>query len=101
MAYKAVFRGNALKEFEGLSQGQKKAIAKKIKAIQADPFARGSVELKKYAPLRRIKAGDARMIYDPEPDTQGQLSMWRFGVDHSIYDDLGDLYEAYLSELMP
>src|SRR5215470_13807032 len=97
MAFRAVFRGDALKEFEHLTPGQRKAIAKQIDAIEADPFTEDSVELEGFAPLRRIKAGDARVIYDPEPDAQGRLSLLAFGTDHSIYD-LDERFKEYLSE---
>jgi mRNA-degrading endonuclease RelE of RelBE toxin-antitoxin system len=96
MAYKFVFRGNSLKEFEHLTQGQKKAIAEKIKALDINPFAEGKT-LDRYPPLRRVKAGDARMIYDPEPDAKGRLSILVFGTDHSIYT-LDELFKEYLSE---
>jgi hypothetical protein len=86
MAYRAVFRGDSFKEFQRLTQGQRKAIAVKIDAIETDPFAEGSIALASYAPLRRIKASDAKMIYDPEPDANGRLSILAFGTDHSIYE---------------
>jgi mRNA-degrading endonuclease RelE of RelBE toxin-antitoxin system len=95
MAYKFVFRGESLKEFEHLTQGQRKAIAEKIKALENNPFGEGKT-LENYAPLRRVKAGDARMIYDPEPDAKGRLSILAFGTDHSIYE-LDELLKEYLS----
>jgi mRNA-degrading endonuclease RelE of RelBE toxin-antitoxin system len=76
MVYKFVFRASALKEFEGLTQGQRKAISEKLKALEADPFAEGKT-LEKYAPLRRVKAGDVRVIFDPEADAKGRLIIWR------------------------
>jgi len=85
MAYKVVFRGDSSKEFDHLTQGQQKAIAAKIDAIAIDPMADGKT-LEGYAPLRRVKAGDVRMVYDPEPDAQGRISILRFGTDHSVYD---------------
>jgi mRNA-degrading endonuclease RelE of RelBE toxin-antitoxin system len=48
MAYKFVFRASAQKEFESLTQGQRKAISEKLKALEADPFAEGKT-LEKYA----------------------------------------------------
>ena len=76
-------------------QGQKKAIAEKIKALEIDPFAEGKT-LDRYPPLHRVKAGDAKMIYDPEPDANGRLSILAFGTDHSIYE-LDELFKEYLS----
>jgi len=96
MGYKFVFRADAQKEFENLTQGQKKAISEKLKAFESDPPAEGKT-LEKYAPLRRVKAGGVRVIYDPEPDARGRLSIWRVGTDHSIYD-LDQLFQVYLSE---
>jgi len=77
-------------------QGQKKAIAEKIKALEVDPFVEGKT-LDRYPPLRRVKAGDARMIYDPEPDANGRLSILVFGTDHSIYEH-DELFKEYLRE---
>jgi mRNA-degrading endonuclease RelE of RelBE toxin-antitoxin system len=96
MAYKFVFRRSAQKEFENLTQGQRKAISEKLKALESDPFAEGKT-LDGYAPLRRVKAGDVRVIYDPEPDVRGRLSIWRIGVDHSIYE-LEGLFKEYQSD---
>jgi mRNA-degrading endonuclease RelE of RelBE toxin-antitoxin system len=95
MVYKFVFRASAQKEFERLSQGQRKAISEKLKALEADPFAEGKT-IEKYAPLRRVKAGDVRVIFDPEADAKGRLFIWRIGSDHSVYD-LDDLFKEYRS----
>jgi mRNA-degrading endonuclease RelE of RelBE toxin-antitoxin system len=59
MNYKFVFRASAHKEFESLTQGQRKAISEKLRALEADPFAEGRT-LERYAPLRRVKAGGVR-----------------------------------------
>lgn len=92
MAYRFVFRFTAQKEFENLTQGQRKAIFEKLKAIEADPFAEGKT-LDGYAPLRRAKAGGVRVVYDPEPDAQGRLWILRIGADHSVYEGLEDLWD--------
>jgi mRNA-degrading endonuclease RelE of RelBE toxin-antitoxin system len=99
MAYKVVFRGNSSKEFESLTQGQKKAFAGIIRVFENNPSAEGSKTLVRYAPLRRVKTGNIRVIYDLEPDTEDRLSLSRIGADHSIYDDLADLYREYLSDI--
>ncbi len=96
MAYKFIFRHNAQKEFENLTQGQRKAISDKLRTLESHPHAEGKT-LKGCAPLRRVKAGDVRVIYDPEPDARGRLSIWRIGVDHSIYA-LEELFGEYQSE---
>jgi hypothetical protein len=41
-----------------ITQGQRKAISEKLKAPEIDPFAQGKT-LERYAPLRRVKAGDS------------------------------------------
>ena len=87
MAYRVIFRTSAEKEFAALTQGQKKALFAKLKLLETDPAPFESVELKGYAPLRRIKAGDARAIYD-EPDEKGRIFILRVGTDHDIYDDI-------------
>jgi hypothetical protein len=79
MAYKAVFRADALREFEHLTQGQQKAIARKIDAIQSDPFTGDSIELDGFAPLRRIKSGDARRSTIPNWTLRAGCRCWRSG----------------------
>jgi mRNA-degrading endonuclease RelE of RelBE toxin-antitoxin system len=70
--YKVIFRRSAEKEFDALTQGQRKALFEKLKLLESDSAPPDTVELKGYAPLRRIKAGDVRAIYD-EPDTKQSL----------------------------
>jgi len=96
MAYKFVFRGSAQREFESLTQGQRKAISDKLRTLETNPLAEGKT-LESYAPLRRLKAGDVRVIYDPEPDSRDRISIWRIGTDHSIYN-LDDLFNEYRSD---
>jgi mRNA-degrading endonuclease RelE of RelBE toxin-antitoxin system len=90
LEYKVIFRQSAAKEFDALSQGQKKALFEKLKLLESDPVPPESVELMGYAPLRRIKAGDARAIYD-EPDTKRRIFILRVGSDHDVYNDVDDL----------
>jgi mRNA-degrading endonuclease RelE of RelBE toxin-antitoxin system len=90
VGYKVIFRESAEKEFDALSQGRRKALFEKLKLLEEDPAPPGALELEGYAPLRRIKAGDARAIYDA-PDAQGRIFVLRVGVDHSIYDAMDDL----------
>jgi mRNA-degrading endonuclease RelE of RelBE toxin-antitoxin system len=92
VGYTVIFRKSAQKEFEALSQGQKKALFQKLKLLEEDAAPSETVQLADYAPLRRIKAGDARAIYD-EPDARGRIFILRVGGDHSIYDDLGELVD--------
>jgi mRNA-degrading endonuclease RelE of RelBE toxin-antitoxin system len=96
MVYKFVFRGSAQKEFESLTQGQRKAISEKLKTLETNPLADGKT-LEKYAPLRRVKAGDVRVIYDQDPDPKDRISIWRIGTDHSIYE-LDDLFKEIWSD---
>jgi mRNA-degrading endonuclease RelE of RelBE toxin-antitoxin system len=95
--YKVIFDERAEKEFAALSQGQRKAIFDKLKLLETDPAPPGSVELKKYAPLRRIKAGDARAIYD-EPDGNDRIFVLRIGTDQSIYQNIEALVDNDASE---
>jgi mRNA interferase RelE/StbE len=90
VAYKVIFRKSAEKEFEALSQGRRKALFDKLKLLEDDPAPPGTIELEGYAPLRRIKAGDARAIYDA-PDAEGRIFILRVGTDHGIYDAMDDL----------
>jgi mRNA-degrading endonuclease RelE of RelBE toxin-antitoxin system len=88
--YKVIFRKTAEKEFDALSQGQKKALFEKLKLLQHDPAPPETIELKGYAPLRRIKAGNARAIYDA-PDAMGRIFVLRVGASHGIYEAVGEL----------
>jgi mRNA-degrading endonuclease RelE of RelBE toxin-antitoxin system len=90
--YTVVFRKSAQREFEALSQGQKKALFQKLKVLEENPTPSETVELVQYAPLRRIKAGDARAIYDA-PDARNRIFILRVGSDHSIYDNLDEIVE--------
>jgi mRNA-degrading endonuclease RelE of RelBE toxin-antitoxin system len=90
--YKVIFRESAEKEFDALTQGQRKALFEKLKLLETDPAPPGTDELAGYAPLRRIKAGNARAIYD-EPDARGRIFILRVGTDHNIYDNIGDLLD--------
>jgi mRNA-degrading endonuclease RelE of RelBE toxin-antitoxin system len=80
-----------------LSTVEKRAIDRKFQVLENDPCPAESKALDKYAPLRRIKAGYVRVIYDPEPDSRNRLYILRVGIDHSIYD-LDDLLRDYRSE---
>jgi mRNA-degrading endonuclease RelE of RelBE toxin-antitoxin system len=85
VVYKVIFRKSAEKEFEALSQGRRKALFAKLKLLEDDPAPPETVELRGYAPLRRIKTGDVRAIYD-EPDAEERIFILRVGTDHGIYD---------------
>lgn len=96
MAYKFIFRFTAQNEFESLTQGQKKAIFEKLKTIEVDPMGQGKT-LVGYESLRRVKAGNVRAIYDPEPDAKGHISILRIGTNHSVYE-LEELAKKYLAK---
>ena len=88
--YRVIFDERAEREFEALTQGQKKALFNKLRLLTTNPAPAETVELKGYAPLRRIKAGDARAIYD-EPDSNGRIFIMRVGSDHEIYQNIETL----------
>jgi len=90
VTYRVIFRKSAEKEFDALSQGQRKALFDKLKLLESNPAPVETVELKGYAPLRRIKAGNVRAIYDP-PDERGRIFILRIGTDHDVYHDIDDL----------
>lgn len=92
MGYTVIFRESAEKEFDALSPGRKKALFQKLKLLEDDPAPAETVELQGYAPLRRIKAGDARAIYD-EPDAKGRIFILRVGTDHDMYEDIEELLD--------
>jgi mRNA-degrading endonuclease RelE of RelBE toxin-antitoxin system len=88
-------RKDVQRDFDRLSRVQQKAILKKLKSLESDPRPADSKELDGFAPLRRIKAGDVRAIYDPEPDTRDRIWVWRIGTDHELYELLGELFEEW------
>jgi mRNA-degrading endonuclease RelE of RelBE toxin-antitoxin system len=88
-------RKDVQRDFDRLSRVQQKAILEKLKSLESDPRPAGSKELEGFAPLRRIKAGDVRAIYDPEPDTRDRIWVWRIGTDHEIYGLRGELFEEW------
>ena len=90
MTYKVIFRESAEREFDALSDGERKAIAKELKKLTKTHKPRGSVELSGYAPLRRVKAGGVRAIYD-EPDSRNRIFVLRIGTNHDVYSDLNSL----------
>jgi mRNA-degrading endonuclease RelE of RelBE toxin-antitoxin system len=90
--YKVIFDRNAEREFAALSEGQRKTIFEKLKALADNPAPMESVQLEGYSPLRRIKAGDVRAIFD-QPDVRGRIFVLRFGTDHDVYEDLDELIE--------
>jgi mRNA-degrading endonuclease RelE of RelBE toxin-antitoxin system len=91
-------RRDVQRDFDRLSRIQQKAILEKLKSLESDPYPAGSKELEGFAPLRRIKAGDVRAIYDPEPDSWDRIWVWRIGTDHEIYELLGELLEEWARE---
>jgi mRNA-degrading endonuclease RelE of RelBE toxin-antitoxin system len=88
-------RKDVQRDFGRLSRVQQKAILKKLKSLESDPRPADSKELEGFAPLRRIKAGDVRAIYDPEPDARDRIWVWRIGTDHELYELLGELFEEW------
>jgi mRNA-degrading endonuclease RelE of RelBE toxin-antitoxin system len=87
VTYKVIFRKSAEKEYEALSDGERKAITQELKKLRITNRPRGSVELTGYAPLRRIKAGGVRAIYD-EPDSKNRIFVLRIGTNHDVYSEL-------------
>jgi mRNA interferase RelE/StbE len=87
LRYRVIFDERAEKEFEALTQGERKALFDKLKLLEKHPAPPGTVELKGYAPLRRIKAGDARAIYD-EADANRRIFVLRVGTDHDVYENI-------------
>ena len=89
--YAVIFDSRAEKEFRALSAGQQKALVTKLRLLATEPCPSGSIELEGFAPLRRIKGGDARAVYGP-PDRRGRIYIYSVGADHSICDDLDELH---------
>ena len=100
MGYTVVFRESAEKEFDALSPGRRKALFQKLRLLEDNLAPPETVELRGYAPLRRIKAGDTRAIYD-EPDARGKIFILRIGTDHDIYEDIEDLLDEKKNKPLP
>ena len=85
MTYAVIFKKNAEREFEALSDGKRKAIFKELKKLENTDKPNGYKELKGYSPLKRVKSGGVRAVYD-EPNGRNRIFILRIGTDHSVYD---------------
>ena len=63
------FSRQAAAFLEGLPAKQGRQIAEKLQMLMNDPTALPSEQLKGYAPLRRLRAGEYRVIYAVVDDT--------------------------------
>jgi mRNA-degrading endonuclease RelE of RelBE toxin-antitoxin system len=91
--HKIVWIKKAEKEFAALSQGQRKAISDEIDKLVAGPEPPGSDELEGYSPLRRLKAGMIRAIYDPQAGPK-KIRILRIGHrKRGVYHDLQALFD--------
>jgi len=91
VTYKVIFRKSAEQEFRALSNGKKKAIHKEIKKLEKTDKPAGYKELAGYSPLKRIKSGGVRAVYDA-PDAHNRIFILRIGTDHSVYFNLEALF---------
>jgi mRNA-degrading endonuclease RelE of RelBE toxin-antitoxin system len=90
VTYAVIFEKNAQKEFEALSDGERKAIFKELKKLENTYEPKGYKELKGYSPLKRVKSSGVRAVYD-EPNGRNRIFILRIGTNHSVYDDLREL----------
>ena len=67
---------------------QARQIAEKLQALAADPSAQPSEQLRGYAPMRRLRAGEFRIIYAVESETV-QVRLIGKRNDDEIYKALG------------
>ena len=67
---------------------QARQIAEKLQALAADPTSLPSEQLRGYAPMRRLKAGEFRVIYALEGDVV-QVRLIGKRNDDEVYKALG------------
>jgi mRNA-degrading endonuclease RelE of RelBE toxin-antitoxin system len=80
----------AERQFDHLSQGQKKAIFNKIKELRKNSKPAGAISLEGYPHLWRISAGNVRAIFE-QPNSSGEIFVLRIARRRVAYDDLDDL----------
>ena len=72
---------------------QARQIAEKLQALAADPSALPSEQLRGYAPMRRLRAGEFRIIYAVEGETV-QVRLIGKRNDDEIYKALGRILKG-------
>jgi mRNA-degrading endonuclease RelE of RelBE toxin-antitoxin system len=70
--YNVIFEAEAARQFERLSQGQRKALSDQLDLLKNDATPQSSKELQGYEPLRRIKAKDVQQ-YISRPIVETEL----------------------------
>lgn len=69
MSYQLVTKRSFDKEFAALPKDLQRRVADAFLVLRDDPFPRGCVKLKG-TPSYRIRVGDYRIIYCPDPPNQ-------------------------------
>jgi mRNA-degrading endonuclease RelE of RelBE toxin-antitoxin system len=89
--YKVIFKPSAASGFGRLSQGRKKAIAKKIDELENDAQPPGAINLDGFPTLWRVTANDVRAIYhEPIGNT---IYVLRIGYRSDVYEGLRALLQ--------
>lgn len=78
MAYTVRYVKGVKQQLQRLSDGDRKAIFKKIKALEQDAEPPGSRRLDKDGPLLRVKAKDIRAIYS-DPNANNEIDLLYVG----------------------
>jgi mRNA-degrading endonuclease RelE of RelBE toxin-antitoxin system len=88
--FKVIFKPSAKRGFASLSDGERKAILKKISSLENDPTPPGARELRGFPGFWRLSAKNSRAIYQ-EPGN-GQTILILHVADRSVvYEALGDI----------
>ncbi len=84
MPLKVRFLVEAEKDVARLSQGKRKAVFDKLDEIKVDPHLSGSKPLREFDNIRRVKARDISIVYEP-PNNGGEVLVVAVGKSPAIY----------------
>ncbi len=86
--YRVLFRQVAQKEFDHLSDGQRKAAQTPIDLLESDATPPGAELVAGFDTLWKIKGRDVAVVYEA-PDARGDIYIIKVGFSPEVYEDLG------------
>lgn len=87
MKFEIFLRSAASKQFQALSEIDRRLVAKKIDNLADDPCPAGAKKLKGYEELWRIRSGNLRVVYQ-QPDEAGKIIILKIGQRGRVYRNL-------------
>ncbi|MFB0516985.1 MAG: type II toxin-antitoxin system RelE/ParE family toxin [Candidatus Neomarinimicrobiota bacterium] len=87
MTYRIELKPAAVRDLKNVARTDQKRIARRINALAADPRPRGSQKLKQAQDLRRIIAGDYRILYQIQ-DKNSLVVIARIRHRREVYQQL-------------